>query len=100
MPTYRFPILIWQDYEGYVTANPVEGFLARYAGCGRTVNEAVFQLKELLTYLYDNHPWTAEPDFEDAKLLQIKAEVRPEYRLQETVGKGLQTNIYPVDQAL
>jgi ATP-dependent Clp protease ATP-binding subunit ClpC len=101
MPTYRFPILIWQDYEGYCTANPVESFLRRYAGCGRTANEAVFQLKECLTYVYEKHPWTPEPDFEDAQLMQIKAEVRPEYRFKESIGQsGVQTNIYSVDKPL
>src|SRR5690349_14528560 len=83
VPTYRFPILIWQDHEGFFTANPVEGHFSRYAGIGRAASEAVFQLKEALTYLYNRYPWMAEPDFSEARLIQIKAEVRPEYRIEE-----------------
>ncbi|MBI3653745.1 MAG: ATP-dependent Clp protease ATP-binding subunit [Acidobacteria bacterium] len=98
MPTYRFPILIWQDFEGGFTALPVERSFSRYAAIGRTANDAVFQLKEYLTYVYDKYPWTAEPDFADAKLIHLKAEARPEYQLEESVNRRLQTNIYPVDK--
>jgi len=100
MPTYRFPILIWQDFEGFFTANPVEGYFSRYAGMARNAGDAVFQLKELLVYLYDKHAWTAEPDFQAAKLIHLKAEVRPEYRIEETMGDRVQKNIYPLDSSM
>jgi ATP-dependent Clp protease ATP-binding subunit ClpC len=100
MPTYRFPILLWQDFEGFFTANPVEGFFSRYVGMARNAGDAVFQLKELLVYLYDKYPGTAEPDFHDAKLMNLKTEVRPEYRIEETMGDRRQKNIYPLDDSI
>src|SRR5215468_5822981 len=99
MPTYRFPILIWEDYEGYFTANPLERFFSQFAGIGRTANDAVLQLREFLAHHYEKSPWTAEPDFEDARLIHLKVEVRPEYRIEENVGLRVQKNIYPAEKS-
>jgi ATP-dependent Clp protease ATP-binding subunit ClpC len=98
MPSYRFIIVIWEDFEGFFTANAVEGFFSEYAGTGRTAGEAVSQLKEVLSYQYEKYPWTAEPDFDDAKLLHLKVEVRPEYRIAEAKDLRLQKNIYPTEK--
>jgi ATP-dependent Clp protease ATP-binding subunit ClpC len=100
MPSYRFPILIWEDHEGFFTANPVESFFNTFAGTGRTANEAVFQLKEFLSYHYDKNPWAGEPDFRDAKFIEFRTDVRPEYRLEEIAGQRKQKNIYPTAETL
>ena len=100
MSSYRFAILIWEDFEGYFTANPVEGLFREYAGTGRTASEAVYQLKEFLSDQYEKYPWTAEPDFDDAKLVDFKVEVRPEYRIEEIIDHRLQKNIYPTEKPL
>ncbi len=100
MPSYRFTILIWEDHEGFFTANPVENYFNAYAGMGRTANEAVFQLKEFLNYHYDKNPWAAEPDFEEARLIEFRVDVRPEYRVEETIGHRQQKNIYPTEETL
>src|ERR1044071_9685419 len=100
MPSYRFPILIWEDYEGFYTANPVENYFNSFAGMGRAANDAVFQLKEYLNYHYDKNPWAAEPDFEEARLIEFRVEVRPEYRIEETIGDRKQKNIYPTEESL
>lgn len=97
MPTYRFPILIWQDFEGFFTARPVEDFYGVTAGTARNAGDAVFQLKEVLTYLYDKKSWPVESDLHDAKLIQLKVTVRPEYRIFETIRDHTQENIYPLD---
>ncbi|MEW6125592.1 MAG: AAA family ATPase [Acidobacteriota bacterium] len=100
MPSFRFPILIWEDHEGYFTACPVEGFYNTFAGIGRSASEAVFQLKEFLAYHYEKNPWAAPPDFHDAKLIEFRADVRPEYRIEEIVGDRKQKNIYPTEETL
>src|SRR5690349_1295664 len=100
MPTYRFPIFVSEDYEGYFTAIPVESYFNRFAGTGHTVNDALFQVKEFLSYHYDKNTWASEPDFLDAKLIHFKVDVRSEYRIEEQMGKRMQTNIYPTDKPI
>ena len=89
MPTYRLPVLIWKDHSGHFTAALVE---FNQAGIGATAAAALQQLKEYLAWLYDAHPWRAEPDFLDAKLVNYVVTVRPEYRVDE--------RIYPCDETL
>ena len=91
MPAYRFPILIWEDFEGYFTASLVEGSFAQ-VGIGQSAAEAVLQLKEFLAWWHEKNPWHAEPDFLDARLIHFKVEVRPEYRIAK--------QIYPADKPL
>src|SRR5688572_18857841 len=98
MTSYRFTTVIWEDFEGFFTATSVEGVFSEYAGTGRTASEAIFQLKEFLAYQYEKYPWTAEPDFEHAKLIHLKVAVRPEYRIEETIDHRLQKNIYPTEK--
>src|ERR1051325_4348282 len=91
MPAYRFPILIWEDFEGYFTASLVEDAFSQ-VGIGQTASEAVLQLKEFLAWWHEKYPWHAEPDFLDARLIHFKVEVRPEYRIDK--------QIYPADNPL
>ncbi len=91
MPSYRFPILVWEDFSGNFTASQVadEEALAAY---GMTSADAVFQIKEYLEWLYQHRPWLPEPDFKDARLTQIRVEVRPEFTVD---GR-----IYPADETI
>ena len=91
MAVYRFPVLIWEDFEGYFTARPVEYHSASTA-TGRTPDEAIFQVKEYLKWSYEKYPWQPAPDFLDARLIHYRVSVRPEYRLD---GR-----IYPADKPL
>jgi ATP-dependent Clp protease ATP-binding subunit ClpC len=107
MPTYRFPVLIWEDYEGYFTAKLIEYehnfymiFGGKYVagidrtptGMGRTPEDALFQVKEYLSWSYEKYPWQPAPDFLDPKLINFKVQIRPEYRVDERV--------YPCDESL
>ena len=96
MATYRFPILIWEDFEGYVTAALVEDAFdwigVDGASVGRNVKEATGQLKDYVAWYYDKHPWQAAPDFLDPQLIHFRVSVRPEYR----IGR----QIFPADEAL
>jgi ATP-dependent Clp protease ATP-binding subunit ClpC len=91
MPTYRFPVLVWEDFEGCFTAALVEDASAP-AAVAREADDALFQLKEYLEWAYKEQPWRAGPDLLDAQLMHFKVEVRPEYRVEQ--------RIYPCDEPL
>lgn len=84
MTTHRFPLLIWQDFEGRFTAALVEQFPAS-AGIGQTADEAVSQLKEYLTWYFQDRPWADGSDFHEPKLDYFKVSVRPEYQVEKRV---------------
>jgi ATP-dependent Clp protease ATP-binding subunit ClpC len=91
MPTYRYPILIWEDFTGHFTARLVEDPEAP-AGFGATKSDALFQLKDYLNWTILNRPWVAEPDFHNAALVNLRVEVRPEYQVKDRV--------YPCDESI
>ena len=74
--THRFPVLVWQDQEGWHTASLLEW--DEPAGVGRTASQAVGQLEDYLGWLYRERPWMSPPDFLDPKLVPFKVPVRPE----------------------
>jgi len=51
MPTYRFPVLVWQDYQGTFTAQPV-GFGADAAAVDITEAAALRQVRNYLQWIY------------------------------------------------
>lgn len=91
MATLRYPTLVWQDHAGFFTAALVEEEDAP-AGFGKTAAEAQQQLKEFLEWRFTHQRWHAAPDFNDPKMLQIRVEIRPEYK----VGN----RFFPVDESL
>jgi ATP-dependent Clp protease ATP-binding subunit ClpC len=103
--TYRFPILVWEDLAGTFTARLVEYehnvqliFSGKVAydsadstptAVGLSKDDAIYKLKEYISWSYQEYPWQPMPDFYDAKLIFFRVEVRPEYRRAE--------RIFPVD---
>ncbi len=87
MPTYRFPYLSWEDFEGSHTASLVE-YDPPVAAVGRTLSDAAAQLKAYIVWMYEEYPWQAEPDFLDARLVHFKVAVRPEYRVENRIFPG------------
>jgi ATP-dependent Clp protease ATP-binding subunit ClpC len=79
MPAHHYPILVWPDSSGSVTA-ALAGDLPAAAAYAPTEQEALRQLKELLEWRLKNEPWEAEPDFAEPVLNEVKVEVRPQYR--------------------
>ncbi|MFM9963221.1 MAG: AAA family ATPase [Planctomycetaceae bacterium] len=78
MPTtYRFPALVWQDAAGCFSASVVE--CSERVSLGRSVKEALEQLRDLLEWRYRQEPWRDPPDLEEAELLTLKIAIRPEY---------------------
>jgi ATP-dependent Clp protease ATP-binding subunit ClpC len=91
VPTYRFPVLVWEDCEGYYTAILVEEGFGPAALAG-TVDDALLQVKEYLAWFYKQQAWMPGPDFFDPQLIHFKVVVRPEYHVRE--------RIYPSDDPL
>lgn len=95
MPTHRFPALLWQDFTGHFTARLVEDDEAP-AAFGATAAEALFQLKDYLDWLYQTQMWRPEPDFQDARLLEVRVEVRPEYQADNRIYPSEETFVLRV----
>jgi ATP-dependent Clp protease ATP-binding subunit ClpC len=76
--TYRFPVLVWRDHEGWYTASLLEW--DEPAGIGRSATHALEQLQDYLGWCYTEKPWLSPPDFLEPHLVQFKVPVRPEYR--------------------
>jgi len=84
MATIHFPVLIWPDAAGGITAALVgdAGNIAAHAG---TAKEALQQLKELLDWRMENEPWSLDPDLTEPELTEVKVEVLPQYTTEERV---------------
>ena len=65
MPTYRYPVLVWEDAEGYFNACPVE--TDEPVGLGRTTSEALRQVEEGLAWSFENG-WQPTPDWDEPSL--------------------------------
>ena len=79
MATLHFPVLVWPDAAGGHTAALVGDADGAAAHAG-TAREAVQQIKELLEWRMENQPWNVDPDFAEPELIEVKAEVLPQYR--------------------
>jgi ATP-dependent Clp protease ATP-binding subunit ClpC len=79
--TYRFPVVIWKDHQGWFTASLVEW--EERAGIGRTSAAAMEQLQALLSWKYRRAPYFDRPNFHDAELVEFKVAIRPEYQQGE-----------------
>ena len=78
MATYRIPVLLWQDFQGFHTASLVEW--EERVAVERTAADALNHLKDYLAWLYREKAWPA-PDFRDAHLVWYRVPVRPEYQV-------------------
>ncbi|HEX5221138.1 MAG TPA: AAA family ATPase, partial [Verrucomicrobiae bacterium] len=79
MATYQYPVLFWRDAAGAFTAALV-GDLESAAASATTKDEALRQLKELLDWRAEHEPWAVDPDLHEASLMEVKVEVRLQYR--------------------
>ena len=90
MPTYRYPILIWQHSGGGWTACLVED-PNDIAAVGVTGNDVAAQIKELLQWRMKRGQTLSRPNFNESKLVWLKAAVRPEYKTDDRVFSLKQT---------
>jgi ATP-dependent Clp protease ATP-binding subunit ClpC len=79
MATYQYPVLVWRDATGAFTTALV-GDLEAAAASAATKDESLRQLKELLDWRAEHEPWAVDPDLHEASLLEVKVEVRLQYR--------------------
>jgi ATP-dependent Clp protease ATP-binding subunit ClpC len=84
MPTYRYPVLVWEDHAGNFTAAFVEDEEAP-AAFASTPEAALYQLKEYLDWTFHQYPWQSGPEVSEARLMHFRVEVRPEYKTENRV---------------
>ena len=78
MPSFRIPVLIWQDHEGLFTACPVEP-ATKLVGTGTTARQALAQIKQYLEWSAANDDWLRDPEISDEEVRFISVTVRPIY---------------------
>lgn len=79
MATSQYPVLVWRDAAGAFTTALV-GDLEGAAASAATKEEALRQLKELLDWRAEHEPWAVDPDLQETSLIEVKVEVRLQYR--------------------
>lgn len=79
MAVFRFPILLSENFSGFVTAQCVGEDVSAFA-----VNKdaAIAQVKEYLQWFYAESWWREPEEFGAADLLEIRVDVRPEYKIE------------------
>ncbi len=84
MATHRFPILIWQDFGGFYSAQAILGGDEFFPPCAfaEKKDDAIFQVKEYLKWFYEQNWWREPAEINDPKLLEFRVEVRPEYEVK------------------
>ena len=90
MATYQFPVLVWEDMEGYFTASIVEE--DDMVAVDKTPGAALSQLKGYLSWLYKREPHLYWPDFLEPRLTHLTVSVRPEYEHR--------SRIYPCNEVI
>jgi len=87
MSSYRFPVLVWEDYAGRFTARPVELHVwpeyAPLVTVEGSARGAVARLKDILEWALARTPWLPAPDFNDPKVFSYHVALRPEYHTHE-----------------
>ena len=79
MGSHQYPILTWQDASGVFTAALVGDWQCAAAN-DLTLDEALQQLKELLDWRVNHEPWGVDSELREAILVEVKVELRPQYR--------------------
>lgn len=78
MAVFRFPILLTEDFSGFVTAQAVGDDAVGFG----TREEALYQVKEYLQWFYSQNWWREPEEFGEAQLIEFRVEVRPEYKVE------------------
>lgn len=79
MSTYRYPVLLWRDASAGVTGLLAGDYAGTSARAG-TEQEVLRQLSDFLAWRAEHQSWALEPDLTDARLLQVKVEMRGQYK--------------------
>ncbi len=84
MASFRIPILIWQDFGGNFTAQAITGEEEYFpsSAFADKKERAVSEVKEHLQWLFEDEWWREQPEYTDAKLLEFRVDIRPEYEIK------------------
>ena len=77
MPHYRFPTFVWRDASGAYNASLLEW--SEPVAFGRTLRDALEDLREYVSWRYRDCPWLDAPDLDDVRHEVLRVPVRPEY---------------------
>lgn len=80
MPVFRFPVLVSENFNNFVTAQIVGEDVSAFAD---RKDAALAEVKEYLQWFYRENWWREPEEFGDAKLIEFRVEVRPEYKIAE-----------------
>ncbi|HEY0765808.1 MAG TPA: AAA family ATPase [Pyrinomonadaceae bacterium] len=95
MATHRFPVLVSEDFSGCYTGRLLDDeqdAVTPLVGIGGSVREVLLQLKEYLLWSFEREPYRSVPDFREPQLLELRVDVRPEYRVK--------ARVYPCDESV
>ncbi len=86
MALHRFPIIVWQDAQGYFTALVVSDAVeVPPAATALAADRARQQLKDYLNWRYEREPWRDSRELVELELQQVLVPVRAEYHAQRRV---------------
>ena len=84
MPIYRVPLLVWQDWEGFWTAAPLELGLAgdesAAVAVDATAERAARQVQTYIEWWFEQNSCPFPPDFLEPTLIHARVSIRPQYR--------------------
>jgi len=95
MSTYHYPIVFWRDGAGAVTGAAVGDF-ETIAASAATEDEVMRQLQEMIYWRFENEPWNVDPDLAAPALIEVKVEIRPQYRTRKRIIPCPETVWLPV----
>lgn len=85
MAVFRFPVLLIENFSGFVTALvPGEDV----AACGESKDAAIAQVKEYLQWFYADAWWREPEEFGAASLIEFSVEIRPEYKIENQTDEN------------
>jgi ATP-dependent Clp protease ATP-binding subunit ClpC len=79
MATHTYPVLLWRDTDGGV-GGALVGDYRNAAARGADERGVLRQFAELLEWRAVHEPWSVDPELREPELLEVKVEVRAQYR--------------------
>lgn len=86
MAAFKFPVLLSENYNGFITAQCVGEDVT---GFGETLSAAVAQVKEYLQWYYTDSHWREPEEFGAATVVEIRVEVRSEYKVENKLDEDV-----------
>lgn len=81
--TYRYPVVVTEDRAGLFVACLLEE--GHCAATGDSAQNVLIQLKEYLTWRWQEKPDGTEPDIHEPKVIDVQVSIKPEYKIADKV---------------